>query len=460
MSTSPNSEVGSVQRGTRSRVRALCILLVTLTLVLAGAPAYAVTVTGGIGDKYRSVGGESGRLGLPLADEVQLNADTWLQRFEHGEIYYNRSVGAHQVWGGIRDKFGATGWENGRLGIPVTDEFEGGNSAWVQDFAGGNIFWHPWYGGHTVWGAIRTKYGQLGWERGRLGAPVTDEFQTQWNHYVQNFAGGSIYYRGDLGAHMVWGGIMMEYARHNWELGDLGGPTSDEYTISGGWAQDFEHGQIRIENGSYRVRYWNRVDCSVDKCVALTFDDGPGPYTQRLLNTLTSKGARATFFTQGAGLRNYPGVARQIVNTPGMEIANHTLTHPSLPGLSESQIRQEIAGNHDLIQSTTGARSTLFRPPYGARNSTVDRIAGESGEAVILWSVDTLDWQSRNAAAVRAVVNRDTRNGSIVLMHDIHSTTVDAVPGIVDDLQGQGYTLVTVSELLGSPVPGRVYTQR
>ncbi len=70
---------------------------------------------------------------------------------------------------------------------------------------------------------------------------------------------------------------------------------------------------------------------------------------------------------------------------------------------------------------------------------------------MILWSVDTLDWQSRNAAAVRAVVNRDTRNGSIVLMHDIHSTTVDAVPGIVDDLQGQGYTLVTVSELLGSP---------
>ncbi len=120
--------------------------------------------------------------------------------------------------------------------------------------------------------------------------------------------GGSIYYRGDLGAHMVWGGgIMMEYARHNWELGDLGGPTSDEYTISGGWAQDFEHGQIRIENGSYRVRYWNRVDCSVDKCVALTFDDGPGPYTQRLLNTLTSKGAGPPSSPRAPACATIPG---------------------------------------------------------------------------------------------------------------------------------------------------------
>lgn len=202
------------------------------------------------------------------------------------------------------------------------------------------------------------------------------------------------------------------------------------------------------------------VDCSQVKCIALTFDDGPGPHTERLLGMLTSKGARATFFMQGAMVRANPGVARRVANTPGMEVANHSSTHPQLTAVGSAQLRREIVGNHATIQEVTGRSATVFRPPYGARNGAVDAMAAEAGEAVILWDIDTLDWRTRSASATRKAVADQARAGSIVLMHDIHGSTVDAVPGIISDLQGQGYVLVTVSELLGGTTPGRVYTRR
>ncbi|WP_425308689.1 polysaccharide deacetylase family protein [Ammonicoccus fulvus] len=202
------------------------------------------------------------------------------------------------------------------------------------------------------------------------------------------------------------------------------------------------------------------ADCSRMKCIALTFDDGPGPHTERLLGMLSSKDARATFFVTGAMVRANPGVARRIANTPGMEIANHSSTHPQLNRVGAAQLRREIVGNHATIREVTGKEVTVFRPPYGARNSAVDAMAAEAGEAVILWDVDTDDWRTRSASATRKAVADQARSGSIVLMHDIHGSTVDAVPGIISDLQGQGYVLVTVSEILGGSTPGRVYTRR
>ena len=202
------------------------------------------------------------------------------------------------------------------------------------------------------------------------------------------------------------------------------------------------------------------VDCSSAKCIALTFDDGPGPHTARLVGMLTSKGARATFFMQGVMIRANPSLARQVANTPGMEIANHSSTHPQLTRVSSTRLYTEIAGTHALIKEVTGKDVTVFRPPYGARNAAVDAMAAQVGEAVILWDVDTNDWRTRSASATRQTVAQQARSGSIVLMHDIHGSTVDAVPGIIDDLQGQGYVLVTVSELLGGTTPGKVYSRR
>lgn len=201
------------------------------------------------------------------------------------------------------------------------------------------------------------------------------------------------------------------------------------------------------------------VDCSVSRCVALTFDDGPGPHTTRLVGMLTSKGARATFFMQGVAIQANPGVARLVANTPGMEIGNHSASHPQLTAVSSDRLRREVVGNHATIKSVTGKDVTVFRPPYGARNNGVDAMAAQAGESVILWDVDTLDWRTRSASATRQAANRATP-GSIILMHDIHGSTVDAVPGIITDLQAKGYTLVTVSELLGGSTPGRVYTRR
>ncbi|MDO5682452.1 MAG: polysaccharide deacetylase family protein [Propionibacteriaceae bacterium] len=202
------------------------------------------------------------------------------------------------------------------------------------------------------------------------------------------------------------------------------------------------------------------VDCSVAKCIALTFDDGPGPYTPRLLEMLTSKGAGATFFMQGVMIRANPDIARQVASTPRMEIGDHSMTHPQLNRVSAGKLRNELAGNHALIKEVTGKDVTVFRPPYGARNGAVDAMAAEVGESVIIWDVDTNDWKTRNAVSVRAEVARQARPGSIVLMHDIHKSTVDAVPGIISDLQAQGYVLVTVSEVLGGSTPGQVYNRR
>lgn len=202
------------------------------------------------------------------------------------------------------------------------------------------------------------------------------------------------------------------------------------------------------------------VDCATAKCIALTFDDGPGPHTSRLLGMLSSKGARATFFLIGTSVSADPGTARQIANTPGMEIGNHSRTHPELNKVGSAQLRREIVGTHATIKDATGRDATVFRPPYGARNAAVDTMAAEAGEGVILWDVDTLDWKTRSATATRRAVAQEARPGSIVLMHDIHGSTVDAVPGIIDDLQNQGYVLVTVSELLGGTTPGRVYSRR
>ncbi len=145
-----------------------------------------------------------------------------------------------------------------------------------------------------------------------------------------------------------------------------------------------------------------------------------------------------------------------------MEVANHSISHPpDLTKLGAAGVRKEISGNQQRIADTTGKTTKVFRPPYGATNSTVREIAGgETGEAVILWDVDTLDWQSRNPTAIRKVVAQQTRNGSVILMHDIHSTTVDAVENVVTDLQNDGYQVVTVTELFGSTSPGKTYTNR
>lgn len=179
------------------------------------------------------------------------------------------------------------------------------------------------------------------------------------------------------------------------------------------------------------------------KMVALTFDDGPGPYTDRILDCLESHGAKATFFVIGRNVSSYPNALKR-AHDLGMQIGNHTMNHPRLTRVSTSRIRSEIDQTASAVQSVTGSVPTILRPPYGSYNSTV-KSAGNI--PLILWSIDTLDWKTKNADKTVSAVLSEVKDGSVVLMHDIHASTADAVVRLVPELIKRGYSLVTVSEL-------------
>jgi len=200
-------------------------------------------------------------------------------------------------------------------------------------------------------------------------------------------------------------------------------------------------------------------DCRRDRCVALTFDDGPGPYTTDLVAKLRHARAPATFFMVGERVDALPGLARRVASG-GFEIGNHSYTHADLTRLSRADAERELTRTSKAIRQATGQPVTLMRPPYGARNHAVDLAVQQAGLTTVLWDADTLDWRYRNSASVIKRALRKSTSGSIILMHDIHPTTVKAVPGLIRDLRERGYTLVTVSELLGTTRAGSRYSHR
>lgn len=190
------------------------------------------------------------------------------------------------------------------------------------------------------------------------------------------------------------------------------------------------------------------VDCSTLSCVALTFDDGPGEYTAQLLDILADKKVKATFFVIGRSAANNPDLIAREVNE-GHVVGNHTWSHPRLSTLNPETIAAELEQTKQAIVAAGAPSPILVRPPYGAQNSTVRQVLAGRGEILSLWSIDTLDWKNRNAAVnTRQAVDR-TQAGSIILMHDIHPETVQAIPAIIDELEDKGFVLVTVPELLG-----------
>ncbi|HJX44092.1 MAG TPA: polysaccharide deacetylase family protein, partial [Geodermatophilus sp.] len=201
------------------------------------------------------------------------------------------------------------------------------------------------------------------------------------------------------------------------------------------------------------------VDCAVLACVALTFDDGPGPYTALLLDELRAAGVRATFFVVGRAAAARPDLVREAV-ADGHAVGNHTWSHPRLPDVGAVAVADQL-DRTSAVLADLGVTTTLMRPPYGATDATVASVTAARGHAQILWDVDTQDWRNRDVAVTTQRALAGAHPGAIVLMHDIHPSTVEAVPGIVDALRAEGYTLVTVPELLGSDLqPGRAYVHR
>jgi peptidoglycan/xylan/chitin deacetylase (PgdA/CDA1 family) len=191
--------------------------------------------------------------------------------------------------------------------------------------------------------------------------------------------------------------------------------------------------------------------CEVEaRAAAITFDDGPhGTLTPRLLDILRERNVKATFFMVGQNVAAYPAIVKRMVEE-GHEVASHSWSHPQLTALGAEGVRSQLRRTHDAIEQACGVAPVLYRPPYGATRLTQRRsIMDEFGYPTILWDVDPLDWQHpRTVQKVRDRVLRGTRRGSIVLLHDIHASTIDAVPAILDELIARDFKLVTVSQLL------------
>ena len=193
-----------------------------------------------------------------------------------------------------------------------------------------------------------------------------------------------------------------------------------------------------------------------NKVIALTFDDGPGPYTAHLLDVLDQYGAKATFFLIGSKVSSQANIVRSI-HARGHQLGNHSWSHPELPKLPVDQIADEIDRTNDAIKQATGVTPAILRPPYGAVNGVVLEQLRLRGMSSILWSVDTRDWADRNSDIVCSRAVAGARPGAVILMHDIHQTSVGAVPCILSALKQQGYSFVTVQGLIGNMAAGVGY---
>ncbi|MGW9423434.1 polysaccharide deacetylase family protein [Streptomyces koyangensis] len=201
------------------------------------------------------------------------------------------------------------------------------------------------------------------------------------------------------------------------------------------------------------------VDCAVAKCIALTFDGGPGKDTPELLDLLQREEVPATFFLLGKKhIEKYPETVRRIAEE-GHEVANHTWNHPRLTEIEPDEIREELTRTQKEIARLTGSEPTLMRPPQGRTDDTVSEISKELGVSQVLWSTTAKDYSTNDSELITERTLDQAGRDGVILLHDIYQGTVPAVPGIIHALKKDGYTFVTVPQLMApaEPVPGAIY---
>ena len=189
-----------------------------------------------------------------------------------------------------------------------------------------------------------------------------------------------------------------------------------------------------------------------EKRVALTFDDGPHPeYTPEIMDILEEYSVSATFFVVGKNAVEYPNVVKREI-AMGCEVGNHTYTHPNIRESDERELEREIAYGEESLCAITGEKPRLFRPPGGVCTKSARKISGELGYSIILWTIDTRDWEKPSKEKIINQVKTELRPGAIILFHDYiygNSPTPEALRQIIPYLLSEGYEIVTVSELLG-----------
>ena len=188
----------------------------------------------------------------------------------------------------------------------------------------------------------------------------------------------------------------------------------------------------------------NQID-SNEKRIALTFDDGPHPVvTPQILAILEKYNAKATFYMLGTRVEHTPDIVKQAFEA-GHEIGNHTWSHPKLPKLSAEQILSEFQTTEDVIRNVVGEPTATFRPPYGMTSDFVNSVLPAH---MVYWTIDTEDWRHRDPQLLLPSVKDHLHNNAIVLMHDIHQSTADGLESLLAYLQAEGYTFMTVSDIL------------
>jgi peptidoglycan/xylan/chitin deacetylase (PgdA/CDA1 family) len=179
------------------------------------------------------------------------------------------------------------------------------------------------------------------------------------------------------------------------------------------------------------------------KAICLTWDDGPSPYTKTIMKALKDNGAKGTFFVVGNRVNSYKKILKQNYDQ-GNQIGNHSWSHPDLSRMKKSKIRKQVNNTNKKIKAVTGETPRIMRTPYGVATK---KVKSTVGMPIVLWSIDTLDWKTRNANKTYKAVIKNARDGDIVLMHDLYKQTANASKKIIPELKKKGFQMVTVEEM-------------
>ena len=272
-----NERVGPVDSSIVTITRRLlppAVLAVVTSLVLGLLGTVSAFAADPITTKYNAMGGARSYLGNPMGDAFAV-AGGQARNYSGGAIFWSSGTGAYALAGLILDRYRTLGGPDGPLGFPTTDETatpdKVGRFNHFAGSGGASIYWTPNTGAHGVYGLIRDRWAALGWERGPLGYPATDENDTpdgngRYNHFAGS-GGGSVYYTAKTGAHALVGDIRKRWADLGWERSKLGYPSSDEYAISGGRRNDFVGGSISwaSSNRATTVAYKGTTPVSTPK---------------------------------------------------------------------------------------------------------------------------------------------------------------------------------------------------
>lgn len=197
-----------------------------------------------------------------------------------------------------------------------------------------------------------------------------------------------------------------------------------------------------VENNKDEITAELHIDCSKESCVALTFDDGPSVYTNKLLDILKEYNVKATFFILGRSAKIQPDTIRRII-AEGHVVANHSWDHKDLSKLPVEAIKQQVNDTDNLIKKIANYEINIFRPPYGAYSKLVQ---DNVDKPIILWNIDPEDWKDKDAVLVTERMSEATA-GSIVLAHDIYPSTIEAIPQVIENLKQKGLKFVTINEM-------------